>query len=93
MEIGTKVIVRCRDAGVHYGTYAGHTGREVRLTDGRRIWRWHGALTLHEVATLGVQDDSRISAVVPEVILLEACEIITCTEAAIVKIADVRWTL
>lgn len=39
--IGRKCIIRCYASGVHYGTVAAHEGRQVTLTDARRLWRWH----------------------------------------------------
>lgn len=83
-----KVIVRCRDAGVHYGTYAGHQGREVRLTKSRRLWWWKAAqgISLSAVAEHGVAGESRIADTVPQIVLLDACEIIACSPKAAASI-------
>lgn len=77
VKTGPEVIVRTYSAGVHIGTIKERNGREVTLTNARILWSWKGALTLREVATSGVDRKlSKISANVPEVILLEAIEII-----------------
>lgn len=74
--IGEFVIVRCRDAGVHTGYLKEQSGRAALLHEARRIWNWQGAFTLNEVANSGVAEESRISEAVPQILLLEACEII-----------------
>lgn len=86
-----KVIVRCRDAGVHYGTYISHNGREVKLTKSRRMWRWFAAqgISLSDVAVHGInQSKSKIASEVLSIILLDACEIIPVTPDAARTIED-----
>lgn len=75
-------IVRCRDAGVHAGYVKSTSGREVVLLKSRRLWRWH-AKTLSGLATEGTTNASRCKYAneVPEITLLDACEIIPCTGA------------
>ena len=80
--IGREVIVRTYSAGVHFGTLAARDGKEVTLTNARRIWYWEGAFTLSAVATKGVNANSNLSVAVPEIMLTEAIEIILCTEEA-----------
>ena len=82
--IGEKVIVRCRDAGVHFGTLADYAGREVQLNDSRRMYYWKAKSghTLSGCAVHGITSDSKITASVTSITLLEACEIIPCTEIA-----------
>jgi hypothetical protein len=59
---GRFCVARTYSAGVHMGMVTYHSGREVLLTDARRLWRWRGANTLNEVAQHGVDDSySRIS--------------------------------
>lgn len=76
----TYVIVRCRDAGVHAGEYVSHSGREVVLTDSRRIWYWDGAASLSEIAVHGCSkpQNCKITLPVPKITLTDACEIIEC---------------
>lgn len=80
--IGKDVIVRTYSAGVHFGTLSAHDGKEVTLTNARRIWYWEGAFTLSAIAQNGVKGTSKLSVEVPEILLTEAIEIIPCTEAA-----------
>ena len=61
------VIVRTYSAGVHIGEYNiedwKNANDPIILKNARRIWRWRGANTLNEVATVGVNRDeyTRIS--------------------------------
>ena len=48
-----KVIVRTCSAGVHFGALVSRDGKEVVLANAKRIWKWVGAWTLHEVAAKG----------------------------------------
>jgi hypothetical protein len=61
------------------GEYQGHSGREVRLTNARQIFRWaSNRLTLVDFAR--VPGEVRLSATAPgEVVMLEACGIISTT--------------
>lgn len=80
---GKKCIIRARDAGIHYGTVVSVEGRTVVLSDARRIWSWRGAFTLSEVARVGINTaESRIACVVPEIAILDACEVIPVSEIA-----------
>ena len=75
---GDEVIVRCYDSGVHIGRLVKDSvnGRVVKLTDARRLWQWSGAFTLNAVSQNGVKRaNSRISISVPEITLLDVCEI------------------
>ena len=89
---GKVVIVRTVSAGVHVGELASRTGREVTLHNATRVWRWRGANTLHELALRGaVQEYTRISAAVPEILLTQATEIIPCTQEASENLLHSRW--
>ena len=73
----SEVLIRTYSAGVHIGTLKSRKGKEVVLTNARRLWYWKGAFTLSVVATKGVdREQSRISLPVPEITLTEAIEII-----------------
>jgi hypothetical protein len=80
--IGKDVIVRTYSAGVHFGTLVSHNGKEVVLSNARRIWYWEGAFTLSAVSQKGITEKSKLSMEVPEILLTEAIEIIPCSEAA-----------
>jgi hypothetical protein len=86
------VIVRTCSAGVHVGLIDGLNGKEVTLSDARRIWRWRGANTLHELALRGASDAwTRISEPVPSIVLTEAIEIIPCSADAKANLERSRW--
>lgn len=77
-------IIRCKDAGVHAGWVKERAGREVVLVNSRRLWRWWGK-TLSGLAMEGTfrPSDCKFAAEIPEIRLLDACEIIPCTQKAI----------
>ena len=82
--IGKYVIVRCRDAGVHAGYLESHHGRDCILLESRRLWYWQpkkGAF-LSGVAVHGLDDSSKIGAVLQRIHLTENCEIIMCSDIA-----------
>lgn len=86
----TPVIVRCSAAGVHAGYYDGHTGSEVTLRDSRRLWYWVAAqgAYLSGVAVHGVATQSMVGVTVPQIVLLDACEILVASPQAMETIYD-----
>lgn len=85
--IGRHVVVRTYSAGVHIGTLAESetVGGMVNITlkDARRLWKWDGAFTLSEVATVGIKPkDSRMATTVPEMLVTQVAELIPTTEKA-----------
>ena len=71
------VLIRTYSAGVHFGTLKSREGKEVVLTNARRLYSWVGACSLSQVAVDGVDyANSKISIAVPEITLTEAIEII-----------------
>ena len=92
--IGQICMVRTYSAGVFLGTLKERNGKEVTLTDARRMWYWDGAASLSQLATDGTSKPGKCKfpAPVSEVLLTEAIEIIPATEAAIASIAAVpEW--
>lgn len=86
---GRAVIVRARDAGVHYGKLVAYEGRTVWLTDSRRLWSWtaNSGIALSGVAMSGVnKSKSKVDVTVPSIAILDACEIIDCAPAAVESI-------
>lgn len=75
------VLVRCTNSGVHAGELISHTGTQVTLSNSRRIWFWSGAASLSELAIRGAKNVGacKFPAPVDEIMLLDACEIITCS--------------
>lgn len=89
--IGRVCMVRTYSAGVFLGTLKERNGKEVTLTDARRMWYWDGAASLSQLATTGTSkpNNCKFPAPVAEILLTEAIEIIPATEAAIASIAAV----
>ena len=96
MMIGKICMVRTYSAGVFLGKLEERNGKEVRLTNARRMYYWDGAASLSQLATEGTSKPKtcKFPAPVAEVLLIEAIEIIPATEAAIASIAAVEeWSL
>lgn len=89
--VGQYCLVRTFTAGVHMGTLAECAGTAVVLKDARRLWRWRGANSLHEVALAGVAAGSRISQAVPVILLTQATEVIPCADKARKSLDADRW--
>ena len=83
-EKGKYVIVRTYSAGVFAGNLLKRTGKEVELTDARRIWYWAGAASLSQLAMQGTTkpEECKFPMPVSHVTLTEAIEILDVTQAA-----------
>ena len=69
-DAGDRVVVRCRNAGVHVGTLKSRDSETLVLERANRVWKWGGAFTISEMAMKGVdRAKSRISCEVPSVTL------------------------
>lgn len=93
--IGEYVIVRTYSAGVFAGTLKERDGKEVALTDARRIWYWAGAASLSELAQRGTSrpDECKFPVAVSQVVLTEAIEILLVAPEARASIEGVPvWT-
>lgn len=91
--IGEFVIVRTYSAGVHCGVLAESNGTAVLLSEARRIWRWRGANSLHELSLHGASEQhTRISEAVSRILLTEAIEVIPCTEKSKLNLCRSRWS-
>jgi hypothetical protein len=85
-------IIRCRDAGVHFGQISPQAIKEASRTgllavrDSRRLWYWISKATLSELATFGPLQPgkNRYGCVLPKLTLRlsDVCEIIPCTAGA-----------
>ena len=76
--IGEYVIIRTYSAGVWFGKLSRKAGKEVILTEARRMWYWQceKSISLSGVVVYGIdQEKSKIAAPVDQV-WLEAIEII-----------------
>ena len=78
------VIVRTHSAGVFAGYLQSRKGKEVTLTNARRLWYWSGAASLSQLAMEGTVDPSNCKFPIPvtSIDLTEAIEIINTTEKA-----------
>lgn len=91
-----KVIVRGDRSGVFFGTLEERNGQEVTLSNCRRIWYWDGAASISQLAVDGTSkpEECKFTVVVSEILILDAVEIIPCTDRAIKSIESVRiWKI
>ena len=86
-----KVIVRGDRSGVFFGTLEMRNGREVVLSNCRRLWYWDGAAANFQLAFEGVKapNNSKFTVAVNEIEILDAIEVIPCTDKAIKSIESV----
>ena len=77
-------IVRTYSAGVFAGFVESRKGREVVMTQARRLWYWEGAASLSQLAMEGVKlpGNCKFPIAVDRVELLEAVEILDTTPRA-----------
>lgn len=89
---GDYVVVRTYSAGVHSGYLKKEEGKDVTLTNTRRLWQWQGAATLSQVAGEGISkpNDCKFPAAISEVRLKDAIEVIPCTDKAKAIIEGVK---
>ena len=92
MEMGGNVIVRTYSAGVFAGTLKSRDGKEVVLTNVRRLWYWDGAASLSQLAMEGVSkpENCKFPCEVEEILLTEAIEILPLTAKAKASIDGVK---
>lgn len=91
-SIGTKVVVRTREAGVHYGTIASRSedGSRIVLRNSRRCFRWQidhvrhktSQVTCSELAQFGPHGNSRMGVPLEEAEILGVIEVLPTTEMA-----------
>lgn len=86
--IGQQVIIRTYSAGVWFGKLDKKSGKEVILSNARRMWRWKTAksISLSGCAIYGIDYDYSKIAPAVENVWLEAIEIIECSKVAIESI-------
>ncbi len=92
--IGKKVIVRADRAGVFYGTLAAKEGREIQLTNARKLYYWSGAAAIEQLAEEGPGNPKscQFTVVNKESSILGVIQIIPCTEKSIINIENVpEW--
>lgn len=86
------VIIRTYSAGVFAGYLESRDGKEVVLSDARRLWYWEGASSLSQLAVDGVSkpEKCKFPVEIPMITLTEAIEIIPCSVKARESIALVE---
>lgn len=91
MNENPYVIVRTYSAGVFAGTLERREGREVELSNARRLWFWDGAASLSQLAVSGTSKPKKCKfpVAVPKVLLTEAIEILDVTPEARKSIEEV----
>lgn len=94
--INKKVIVRGDRSGVFFGTLTAKDGQEVELKHCRRLWYWAGAASISQLANEGVKKpyECKFTVTVESIRILDAIEIIPCTDMAISIIEGVKeWKM
>lgn len=92
--MGKKYIVRCDRSGVFYGEIDSRNGQEVTMRNARCLWYWDGAATLLQLAKDGTSEprDCKFTVYVDELTVVDAIEILPCTDKAITSIEGVsEW--
>ena len=84
MENNKYYIVRGDRSGVFAGNIKERNGKEVLMTNVRRLWYWNGACSLSQLAQEGTSNprDCKFSVTVDEILILDAIEIDTCSKNA-----------
>lgn len=87
-------IIRTYSAGVFAGYIESRNGQEVVIRNVRRIWYWDGANSLSQLAKDGTAKpkNCKFAVEVDKIEVLQAIEIIECTEKARKSICEVaEW--
>lgn len=85
-------IIRGDHSGVFFGNIKERNGQEVTIANCRRIWYWNGAASISQLALDGVTnpENCKFTVTVPELTILDAIEIIPCSDKAIKIIKEVK---
>lgn len=89
-----KYIVRCDRSGVFYGEIESRNGQEVTMRNARCLWYWDGAASLLQLAKEGTTKprDCKFTVYVDELTVVDAIEILPCTDKAVDSIEGVsEW--
>ena len=92
VETKKYVIVRTYSAGVFAGTLESRDGKEVVLSNARRLWYWVGAASLSQLAVSGTTNPTacKFPIAVTSVTLTEAIEILDVTPEGRASIEAVK---
>lgn len=85
-------IIRGDRSGVFFGNIKERNGQEITITNCRRIWYWEGAASISQLALEGVTapENCKFTVTVPELTILDAIEIIPCSEKSVKIIKGVK---
>lgn len=92
----SKYIVRGDRSGVFYGDITNRDGREVTISNVRRLWYWDGAASLSQLAAEGVKKpgNCKFTMTVSSITILDAIELLPYTEEAEKSIEGVKeWKM
>ena len=76
------VLIRSRDAGCHAGYLKEDNETCVVLLNSRRLWYWSGACSLSQLAMDGSEGECKFAMTLPELKIVNHCEIIYASEKA-----------
>ena len=87
----TYHIIRGDRSGVFFGEIEAREGREVTIRNCRRLWYWDGAASLSQLALEGTKRPGacQFTVTVPELTVLDAIELIPCSDEAVRSISEV----
>ena len=85
-------IVRGDRSGVFFGNIKERNGKEVLMTNVRRLWYWEGACSISQLAKEGTATPNKckFTVTLDELLVLDAIEIDTCTDVAVKNIQGVK---
>lgn len=89
-------IVRTYSAGVFAGYIESRKDKNVVIRNAIRLWQWAGAASLSQLAMEGVAKPSECKFGMPvdQIVVTEAIEILSCSEAARLCIEGVKsWVI
>ena len=87
-------IVRGDRSGVFFGKIQERNGKEVTMTEVRRLWYWDGACSISQLAKNGTvrPNNCKFTVTVDEILVLDAIEIDVCSKKAVKSIKEVaEW--
>ena len=84
--VGKYVIVRSRNEGINAGEVVAADDTGVVLKNARRMWYHKPAVKTESwyegVANHGLSDDSKVSGIVSEKVIIEDYSMVACTDVA-----------
>ena len=85
-------IIRGDRSGVFFGQIEERNGQEVKIRNCRRLWYWDGAASISQLALDGTKapNNCKFTVTVDELTILDAIELIPCTEVSVKSIQAVK---